>query len=453
MFVTKYLTFFDVDSSKTLLINSLSGAVDVVPHHLAAALQRVHTKKIPIDFEIEAGTTQYLTERGYLFETRESEEEYLLTLYEKAKEVYAQNPVKFVICPTYSCNLRCTYCYEGDLGIKNNKILNKEQISAIFSAADEIRKDTSISHWLFELFGGEPLLKRTKSIVEHIVATVYNRNDTVAIVTNGTHILDYKNVFKTYTSTVDSVQITLDGPEFIHNKRRLYPNGNGTFNTIVRGIDFLLNQGIHVRLRVNVDKENIQYLPAFITFLERKTWPFYTNFLCDIAPVTYHTRHVRAPHVLREDEAVRIILDMIPDLSLLRKTIHFNMFRVLNHVSSVLEPTRHHISVAPSFHYCEAANLEYYVFGPDNCIYACPDAIVDTKYAVGRYFPEFVLEKEKLQYWKRDILSIPECRRCEVAFFCGGGCGLVSKEHKGNPACNGAKEVLATYLDFWKKSR
>lgn len=454
MYLTKHLIYFEIDSSRTLLINTLSGAVDKVSNDIASKLRDVNNKGTSkIDFELESNVRDHLKQRGYLFETPDDEQTFFLELYDKSKRLSGQNPVKFVICPTYSCNLACTYCYEGDLGSKNKAILNETQLSSIFSSIDKIRDDRSISKWFFELFGGEPFLNSTKPIIEKIFHELQERQENLAIVTNGTNIISFKELIEKYRNIIDSIQITLDGPKIIHDARRKYVNGRGSFEEIVRGIDFLLEIGIHVRLRVNIDKENIYYLPQFITFVERKNWSFYQNFLCDIAPVTFHTSHVRSVNNLNEDQAVRIILDMFPDMVQLRKVFNFGMFRVLNHISSVIEPARQYMSVLPAFHYCEANTLECYVFGPDNYIYACPDAIVDKKYSIGTYYPDLEIDKNKQSYWKRNILSIPKCKECEVATFCGGGCALVQLEHnEKEPDCNRANETLFAYLGAWKEN-
>lgn len=453
MYLAKGLSFFSLDPSTTLLINSKSGAIDKIPSLLASRLKRIHERDTSeVDFELESGVEEHLRRRGYLFDTLEDEKNYVQELYEKSKKVSAQNPVKFVICPTYSCSLRCVYCYEGDLVSKKKAIMSETQLSAVFSAIDEIKSSRSMSTWLFELFGGEPLLKATESIVEMVFQEIQDREDALAIVTSGTSILEFQEMIHRYRSVLDSVQITLDGPKAVHDARRKYASGKGTFDKIVRGVDFLLEEGVHVRLRVNVDKENIDYLPDLVAFIERKNWPFYQNFLCDVAPVTFHTSFVDSKNVLTEDQAVRRILEMFPDMSQLKKVFNFEMFRTLNYVSSVLEPTRQHVSVLPSFYYCEANNLECYVFGPDNHIYACPDSIVDSRYAIGTYYPNLHIDTKKHSYWERNILNIPECRDCEVATFCGGGCALVPLESgKKGPACNGARETFYEYLGARKE--
>jgi uncharacterized protein len=452
LYLTKRLIFFELDSSSTLLINTLSGAVDKVSNDIASKLKEVHKKEHrKIDFELESNVEDHLKQRGYLFETLDDEQNFLLDVYEKSRIISSQSPVKFVICPTYSCNLACTYCYEGDLRSRNEEILDETKISAIFYSVDEILNRMSITKYLFELFGGEPFLNSTKSIIEIIFKKLRQRKEAVAIVTNGTNIIKFKDLILEYWDIIDSIQITLDGPKKIHDSRRKYVNGSGSFDEIVQGIDFLLELGINVRIRVNVDKENIYQLPELITFVERKNWSFYQNFHCDIAPVTFHTSYVSSINTLNENQTLEILLDQFPNTDQLRKVFNFEMFRVLNYISSIVEPSRQHISVLPSFHYCEANNLECYVFGPDNYIYACPDAIVDKKYSIGTYYPDLNIDQNKQLYWKRNILTIPKCKECEVATFCGGGCALVPLERgEIEPDCNGTKETLLTYLTNMK---
>jgi uncharacterized protein len=455
MHVTKRLIFFELDSSHTLIINSLSGAIDQVSNDLATQLRAAlkHPTR-SVESELPPAVTTHLKQRGYLFDTPQDEERYLQDIYAKWQRAVAHTPTKFVICPTYSCNLRCTYCYEGTLGVENKAVLQPERLDAILSAVDEIRAQRGISRWLFELFGGEPLQASTQPIVRDLLQRLQERHEALAIVTNGTHILAARDLFVTFADTIDSVQITLDGLQAVHDARRKYASGRGTFDEIVSVIDFLLERDVHVRLRVNVDRQNVAQLPGLVQFIEGKSWSCYRNFACDIAPVTFHTRRVQSPDVLAEDEAVRLILDAFPDMAHLTSVFNFGMFRVLNHVTSVLEPSRQHMTILPTFNYCEANNLHAYVFGPDRYVYACPDAIVDSRYAIGTYFPRLRLDAQSQAYWQRDILGTPQCRECPVATFCGGGCALVPLENgQSGPACNRAQETLLAYLHAWQASQ
>lgn len=44
-------------------------------------------------------------------------------------------------------------------------------------------------------------------------------------------------------------------------------------------------------------------------------------------------------------------------------------------------------------------------------------------YKFGSFYPEIKLNYEIMQQWQhRNILTLPKCRNCEMALFCGGGC-------------------------------
>ena len=82
----------------------------------------------------------------------------------------------------------------------------------------------------------------------------------VAVVTNG---FDVEAFLPLLSKTgVREVQVTLDGPPEIHDRRRVLHNGLGTFARVAAGIDALLAAQIPVNLREEVDRENLPALPA-----------------------------------------------------------------------------------------------------------------------------------------------------------------------------------------------
>jgi len=450
MFLAKRLTFHhDEATGRSMVVNSVSGAVDLLSTDLARKLEPYRGRELPASLcNGLDGQYQKLDDRGYLFETPDAEDAQMQVIQKRINA--ARKPLtKFILCPTFSCNLACTYCYEGDLTRKSG-VYSPAQLEAAMRAIDELKHRPEVDEYLYELFGGEPLLPLTRPIVGTFLAALSERKDTVAIVTNGTHVEDFLPLFEEYRHTLDSLQITLDGPRATHDSRRLYRSGDGSFDQIVRGIDLLLENGFVVHLRVNVDRENLHQLPELLTFIERREWSEYRQFTCDVAPVTYHTQLVDHEGVMTEDQVIETLLEEMPELLQDRPYCHLGIFRVLDHVTSVLEPRRSKVNVLPGFTYCEATETSAYVFGTDGAIYTCPDSIIDRKWAVGRYWPTFRLDEDKIGRWRRDIFSIPRCRECEIATFCGGGCALVPLDQgTDQPFCNGAHEALHAYLHSW----
>ena len=454
MFIAKRLFFHhDGPTAKSLMLNSVSGAFDLLPTELARQIELHKGKPAPDDLlNILGDEVKVLKTRGYLFDTVDAEEKKLQELRQTINEV--EGPLtKFVICPTYTCNLACTYCYEGAL-TRQKGVISSKQLELIIEAIDVLKKRPGVRRYLYELFGGEPLLPSTYKVVAQLLAELEKREDTLAIVTNGTHISQFLPLFRKHPSVIESIQITIDGPKRLHDRRRIDHAGNGSFDLIVDGVDQLLRAGFFVRLRVNVDRENLRALPELFTFIERREWTMYRHFTCDVAPVTYHTKAVQSDAVMREDEIVSTILDELPELMRPQSQCQWGMFRVLNHATSVLEAQRSQLRALPLFTYCEATEGSIYVFGADGRIYTCPDSIINPKWAVGRYDPTFELNEELVNLWRRDIFSIPKCRDCEIATFCGGGCALVSMEERTDtPFCNGARETLSAYLSSWFRRR
>jgi uncharacterized protein len=92
----------------------------------------------------------------------------------------------------------------------------------------------------------------------------------VAVVTNGYDVEGFSAA--SFAGGVREVQVTLDGPPEIHDRRRVLHNGLGTFARVAAGIDALLAAQIPVNLRVVVDRENLPALPALARLAAERGW-------------------------------------------------------------------------------------------------------------------------------------------------------------------------------------
>ncbi|MCU9809616.1 4Fe-4S cluster-binding domain-containing protein [Paraclostridium sp. AKS46] len=91
----------------------------------------------------------------------------------------------FTIHLTERCNLKCTYCFEGDKGNKDFTLENIDQFI-------QFVKENKLKDITIRFFGGEPLLNIP--IIKNIIKTVeYNLSDVKVnynIFTNGTILND-----------------------------------------------------------------------------------------------------------------------------------------------------------------------------------------------------------------------------------------------------------------------
>jgi uncharacterized protein len=458
MYVTKYLNSFDLDDRHVLLVNGLSGAVDIVERDDFQLLDDPDALATRSD---KSDLVDQLRRRAYLFDDVQGEQQAfgaIQTVYQRLLDSQSYK-FTFVFNPTYMCNFACPYCFESEEMHTTRKVMTPEQVDLCWDAMHQIMEmrgkgkiNTFKGKKGLELFGGEPFLPVARPALKRLFARAEEEGFKIEAITNGYALHRSKDLIERYRELFDHFQITLDGPRDIHDSRRKLLGGGRTFDRIVKNIDMLMDLDITVAVRMNTDGQNIDNLPEMIRFFAEKEWLDSGKFYWDIAPVTDHPNSGDVPHIMSEHQIVQKVRTMFGDLK--HSPTNFRMFRVLKHVLRAFEIYRDdNEEPFPSGHYCEANVFQFYCFGPDGLIYACPESIDHPDLAVGGFDPEFWIDHEKLQTWGRTIFNSPQCKDCSVAMFCGGGCAFASKlshPDTGLPVCDDAPQVLAAYIDSIK---
>lgn len=467
------------------VFNPLSGAVDLladVEMGYLEKLQRGDPVMLPPALE------RTLRARRYLLDDPTQEEQCLEAAVASAwTRMQALQPEAYTVCPTLACNLACAYCFEGDsLLDKQQGVMTENQVEQLFAGITQLRRDaagrgqTSPSPPWIALFGGEPLLPSTKACVGHILRLAAAGGFLVGATTNGVNVTRFEDLLREYHDILTTFQITLDGPQAVHDSRRHRLGGQGTFAEIVRGIDLLLSLDIDVDLRVNLDAANLPALPELVDFLFEKGWVEREGFRLALAPVTQHGAvgcSSKSARVLSEMELAHGVLALMAEHPRVARTCHLGFLRHLDHLVSVLEPQKRAHSgtragrVGPRYWYCEASTDKQFVFTPEGLIYSCTEAVGKPEHAIGSYAPVLDLWQGQAEQWiGRTILSHPRCRACSISTLCGGGCNFAARVQsagaaaliqisvngrtplpvpgKVEPFCNAAEETVRAYLRY-----
>lgn len=155
---------------------------------------------------------------------------------------------------TEKCNLKCSHCYQTGESISE---LSRTEITVTIREISDMLTSWKQSYDVdftqsVNVTGGEPLLRNDLyeilSVFKHIGFDTY-------LLTNGILIDDAK-ARNLYHAGVKGVQVSIEGPENIHDKIR----GKHSFSASLRGIKSLLNAGIRVTLNVTVSRLNAVYL-------------------------------------------------------------------------------------------------------------------------------------------------------------------------------------------------
>ena len=104
-----------------------------------------------------------------------------------------------------------------------------------------------------------------------------------SITTNGS-LLKPELVSKLVKIGLIGVRVTLDGEKELHNKRRPYLDGRGTFDAIIKNIGAVADK-IMVEICANFDKENIKNLYKLLDYLDKQKLNRKIKDVC-FAPVT-----------------------------------------------------------------------------------------------------------------------------------------------------------------------
>lgn len=446
MKVTKRVLFYKISDSSYLAVNTLTGAVDIVEPHIYRLLSGYE----PLDRTTLAGDIiETLKRRGYLVDDGLDEEALLQPTVDICKKM--KRRISYIICPTYSCNFKCTYCFEGSLTQEDHSFMKIADIKLIFSAVDIMSNDYKDRTFSVELFGGEPFLPKTKPLIREIFKEASKRALPISMVTNGLFLPRFKDELNANKELITSAQITLDGIKDIHDKRRKLTNGKGTFERVCNAINLLLDMQIRVMVRVNIDLQNIDSVPDLYDFMVAKNWIGNPCFACNLSPIQDHTLSKGYEYLASDDKLVKKIFEMFKKNPEYENVFILNMFRNLRHIMAVLKSTK---PIQPLLYYCESNNLENLVFGPDGYIYPCTECIGKIDLAVGEFRPSFQLYDQAINMWSnRNVLTVDECRECDIALLCGGGCAYSAIAANGDinkPVCNKAHETIFAYLDYMK---
>lgn len=162
----------------------------------------------------------------------------------------------YTIFTTTDCNARCFYCYE--MGRSRIPMSDETAHKAAAYIAAHCGGEKVHLHW----FGGEPLFN--KQVID-IICTDLTEKGIVyesMIISNG-YLFDGATVEQAVSHwKLKSVQITLDGTEEIYNRSKafIYKDDKSPYQVVLANIQRLLDAGVSVHIRLNMDEHNADNL-------------------------------------------------------------------------------------------------------------------------------------------------------------------------------------------------
>jgi uncharacterized protein len=190
------------------------------------------------------------------------------TLWEEGKA----KTITFIL--TEDCQLRCKYCYI--IGKNSNKRMGfdiaKKAVDYILSDKTQSAEKSVI----FDFIGGEPFLEieLIDQICDYIKTKLFETDhpwfssyrfsfSTNGILYDSEKVQEYIRKNKTHLS----IGITIDGTKQKHDLQRVFPDGSGSYDAVVRNIPLWLAQFPDSSTKVTVASEDIPYIKESVIHL------------------------------------------------------------------------------------------------------------------------------------------------------------------------------------------
>jgi uncharacterized protein len=177
----------------------------------------------------------------------------------------SQDQFEIIVVPTLACNFSCWYCYENH---NTQDIISMTEINSIISMLCKIIvQNKKIQTIKIQFFGGEPMLCFDTVIKPLIIGITTNtqlnkKKLSIGMTTNG-YLLSSDKVLFFKKFPIECFQITIEGNKARHNLVRYSYKGENTYDVIIENIKNIIQNDMHVVLRLNISENTNLIIKRF----------------------------------------------------------------------------------------------------------------------------------------------------------------------------------------------
>lgn len=393
------------NGNKIILYNVITKAMICVEKDYIASDGQIKAESIE---QLDEDVFRFLKDRLLISENNNDDVSEMLSIREKFNN---QNEIgRFMIHLGYSCNLKCSYCYQT----ASNKFDGSVDSEKIFSFINKAMVKEDYITLDICYMGGEPLLylSEIKELTNKINRTFPNKKKIYSIVTNGT-LLSKEVALGLLEIGINNYQITLDGIKEDHDKFR-----SGSFDKIINNIEELSNvlDEESVYINCNISKYNHKTVHKMIDYLKKKN----INF-----PIIYSLIFDNGTNQPME---IKVINESWKEIHIyaMKKGYEFEPFYREQYLG------------------CALTQKNYHIISPEGELYKCINGVGHEKYYLSDISEYGTKEYyRRLSFFSSMKTTGKSCEECEFYPVCNGGC--IYRNHINGFKCDKENFIINEY--------
>jgi uncharacterized protein len=344
----------------------------------------------------------------------------------------------------HDCNLRCSYCYGrgGQYGTPGASMSYSTAVRALEYLLAQLPAERGGG---ICFFGGEPLLRW--DLLQKIIPYIRQREAEerksirISIITNGTLLTVEKISLLRRHRVV--LTLSLDGPPHIHDRVRVFPNGNGSYKVICQNIRELVRSGVSFSARATLDADEPHLVDSIQHLLQVGTRFVHAEPASGLVDGETEGLSTQALERLRKEstQLKEIYIKTIQTDSKLLPV--FGFVRMLSMLTGS-EQRR-----------CYGCGMgrTYLAVSPYGELYPCHRFVDQREHLLGDLSQGLSVEARQ-RFVALHVDRREECRHCWARYLCGGGCyyeAFLTQgdfEHPDPTRCELAREIVADAIEI-----
>lgn len=393
-----------------LLFNTMRGSHLIIDRELKDTLENNSIGNLSPDY------TSKLKELGFIVDEDLDEKRIYTFRHNMAK--YSSKVSSFLVFPTYSCNLSCSYCYEKGMVLPGEKSMDRGDASLAIDFIKNMANENHSKAIVLGLYGGEPLLNPRICLEVSEAISNWSKEKNMAyfgtLTTNGTLLSE--KIYEELDPFISSIHFTLDGHGEKHNRKRFFANGEGTYDHVMKAISLVGESGKHMTIRINIDgeEEGLDIILGDLADMGLNERPKTYLYFMHLAPAD---ACINFPD---DQEYTNKKLEYLE-----QKTKFWDIAKKLGWGKTLnIDAGQEHSILSYNILSCGFLKKGCYVIDPFADLYLCPSVAGMKKYSVGTINAGGVPQWNDSYYGMitRNPINIEPCRDCKFLPLCGGGC-------------------------------